>query len=204
MLWSWSPSVQARARLVLQPDVRAIVEANRLTSTGLPEAQLVKHLDEQLYSYTDLAGGMQPERIVVMLPGEHTRPAFVGVEEAIEEVDLLFGLIKHGYAGYQYFGGDEAFSRAREGMVQDLLHYRQAVPVVEYLGLIRRRLGFVQDGHFGIEDVTLCKDHQYWADCSCQFGALGWPYPEYGVFRRHVAERITQRCGHIQIRRSCV
>jgi hypothetical protein len=34
------------------------------------------------------------ERIVVTLPGEHSRPAFVGVEEAIEELDLLFGLCK--------------------------------------------------------------------------------------------------------------
>ncbi len=169
MLWSLSPSVQARARLVLQPDVRAIVEANRPTSAGLSEAQLMKCLDEQLYQYTELAGGLQPERIVVTLPGEHARPAFVGVDEAIEEVGLLFSLIKHGYAGYQYFGGDEAFSRAREEMLQDLLRYGQAVPVVEYLDLICRRLGFVQDGHFGIEEVILCKDHQYWADCSCEF-----------------------------------
>ncbi len=169
MLWSWSPSAQANARLVLQSDVKAIVEANRRTSAGLSEAQLVKYLDEQLYKYTDLAGGLQPERIVVKLPGEHTRPDFLGVEEAAEEINLLFSLIKYGYAGYQYFGGDEAFSRAREGMLQDLQRYRQAVPVAEYLDLICRRLGFVQDGHFGVESLILCKDYQYWADYSCEF-----------------------------------
>ena len=169
MLWSWSPSVQARTRLVLQPDVRAIVEANRPTSAGLSKAQLVKCLDEQLYMYTDFAGGLQPERVVVMLPGEHGRPDFLGVDEAAEEIDLLFSLMKYGYAGYQYFGGDEVFSRAREGMLHDLLRYAQAVPVVEYLDLICGRLGFVQDGHFGIENAILCKDYQYWADCSCEF-----------------------------------
>jgi hypothetical protein len=89
MLWSWSPSAQANARLVLQPDVRTVVEANRPTNAGLSEAQLVKYLDEQLYKYTDLAGGLQPERIVVKLPGEHTRPHFLGVGEAAEKIDLL-------------------------------------------------------------------------------------------------------------------
>ena len=169
MLWSWSPPAQANARLVLQPDVRTVVEANRSTNAGLSEAQLVKYLDEQLYNYTDLAGGLQPERIVVKLPGEHTRPDLLGVEEAAEEIDLLFSLIKYGYAGYQYFGGDGAFSRAREEMLQDLLRYGQAVPVIEYLHLICRRLGFVQDGHFGVENLILCKDYQYWADNSYEF-----------------------------------
>ncbi|MCD5410437.1 MAG: hypothetical protein LRZ93_02115 [Clostridiales bacterium] len=49
-----------------------------------------------------------------MLGNVRTSKTSVTVEEAIEDVNVLFSLFKFGYAGYQYFSGDKVFLATKE------------------------------------------------------------------------------------------
>ncbi len=80
-------------------------------------------------------------------------------------------MLKYGYAGYQCFGGDEAFLAAKGRILQDLGERSSDLSTEEYESLICGHLGFIQDGHLSLGRTRLC-----------EFYSLFWN-PEY-EFRR--------------------
>jgi len=45
-------------------------------------------------------------------------PSVTPKDEAREDVDFLFRVLKYGYGAYQFFGGDEAFLAAKRASLQ--------------------------------------------------------------------------------------
>ena len=72
-------------------------------------------------------------------------------------VHFLFDLLRHGYVGYQHFGGDAVFLPLRDSMLEQLAHMRDPLPVREYLDrlLVHAFRGVIYDNHFQIHDVTM-------------------------------------------------
>jgi len=98
-----------------------------------------------------------------------TPVAQIGADQAIEEVELLFAVIKYGYAGYQFFGGDEAFGAARDRILSGVGRNTGSMATGELLNLIMDGLHFVQDGHFAVGGATPCKTFLLYADFSHEF-----------------------------------
>ena len=72
-------------------------------------------------------------------------------EEAKEDVDMMFRVLKSLYAGYTYFGGDVAFNQAKEEIKDNIDSYEKSKINPQALAeIIRESLGFVKDSHFGI------------------------------------------------------
>ena len=73
----------------------------------------------------------------------------VTAEEAKADIDILFRTFKYGYGAYYYFGGDEAFNRAKEEALE-FVEGKDAVSVESLGKKLIDCLYFVMDAHFGV------------------------------------------------------
>jgi hypothetical protein len=89
----------------------------------------------------------------------------ISTEDALKEIDILFRIIKYGYAGYQYFGGDETFHSAKEKIVFDInqTSNQGQLLIGLYIEMIAKHLDFIQDGHFQIDKISFRKVSRYYS-----------------------------------------
>jgi len=81
--------------------------------------------------------------------------AFLTHEQLGEEIRFLFDLLRHGYDGYLYFGGDEVFLPIRDAMLESLAGMPDPLRATSYLDdlLLPAFQGVVADNHFQIQHV---------------------------------------------------
>jgi len=90
-------------------------------------------------------------------------PPFVSAEEAAEDVERLFYLLKNGYSGYAYFSNVGSFDEAEAGILREL--ERQPVWNGEELSrLIHEHLGFLRDRHLKIGGQEYGGHEDFWYD----------------------------------------
>lgn len=85
-------------------------------------------------------------------------------DQAREDIANLFSLLKFGYAGYSYFGGDPVFHRARDNMLKEIDNLESESISKELLTeIILPDLDFIQDSHFAIDNYKVCKYTKYYS-----------------------------------------
>lgn len=88
----------------------------------------------------------------------------INKNQATEDIYNLFSLLKFGYAGYSYFGGDKIFYKARDNMLDHVNKIEQKeIPKELLTEIIKDNLSFIQDSHFAIENHQLCKYTKYFS-----------------------------------------
>ena len=75
-------------------------------------------------------------------------------EEIAGELDVLFDLLKYGYAAYQYFGGDDAFGAVKQSMLTELALMENPVSGEAYVNelLVPHLTDLIIDSHFAVGD----------------------------------------------------
>ncbi|MCL2609080.1 MAG: S41 family peptidase [Treponema sp.] len=78
-------------------------------------------------------------------------------EDAAKDINLLFDLMKYGYAGYRYFGGDEVFIPIRNSMLERLAKMPDTITGMALLrDILVPGLGpVIADNHFQLHNITL-------------------------------------------------
>ncbi|MEA4848743.1 MAG: S41 family peptidase [Clostridiaceae bacterium] len=71
-------------------------------------------------------------------------------EQAAEDAELAFRVFKNCYGAYFYFGGDEAFEKAKDQVLLDCERAGENLTVGILQEAFRKNLSFVKDGHFWI------------------------------------------------------
>jgi len=111
-----------------------------------------------LYDYQkkqeEVTGDIKSEAEAPLFP-------FILESRALEDVDLLFRVLKYGYAGYEIYGGDQAFNQARQ-QIKGEIESSSSMPFISTTTLgkiLRAGLSFIQDGHFQVEGQSLA-NHQ--------------------------------------------
>ena len=165
-----SGSEERETRVVLLPEARAIVDANRLPKLEVSGCQL-QRFRELLYHYSDLSDETAellrvPDKLHTSDSDADSSPDGweVSPDHAAEEVELLFSALRFGYAGYQFFGGDAAFSAAKEAILREiaeLASYYDTIPNWRYSDAIVKYLGFVQDSHMVFGNRRLCEHMRF-------------------------------------------
>ncbi len=92
-------------------------------------------------------------------------------EEAKEDVDMMFRVLKSLYAGYTYFGGDEAFNQAKNEIKSSIDSFeKNKINQQDFAQIIRQSLSFVKDSHF-IVAGNQCFDesHTYYESSKMEF-----------------------------------
>ncbi|HOK70145.1 MAG TPA: S41 family peptidase [Bacillota bacterium] len=164
---------EIEAELVLSPQARAIVETNRPIWPGPSGDVIEREAIELLYNYT----GLEDEIDVAQIWRNQGRSVRTGQSHqwhisphyAAEEVELLFEVLKYGYAGYEYFGGDEAFEAAKDGILREIGEFAEEIPMWQYIDIIAANLSFVRDGHLSIGERRICEYHQFRASPTHSF-----------------------------------
>jgi len=149
-------------------ELRELINANREIALPPPhpdfEALLDNFLTPDFFDFHTTARIMNASRQPTTVPGYRIRSinrryhlaAFLSHDELAQEIYFLFDLLRHAYAGYQYFGGDAVFLPLRDSMLEQLAGMSDPLQVSAYLQQILAP-GFraaIGDNHFQIHDIT--------------------------------------------------
>lgn len=89
----------------------------------------------------------------------------INKHEAIEDTEYLFSLLKFGYAGYEFFGGNDVFVPAKENIIWSVIASTgDNISINKFLDIIYSELKFIQDSHFNIGNYKLCNYTKYFSN----------------------------------------
>ena len=137
------------------PELVEAIKANRVMDP-LSEEEAREKIKGYLYPYDEFAE-VDPEKIRFL---EGQVVSEISREDALEEIDFLFKMLKYGYAGYGLFGGDETFARSKEKIKEEIREL-EVLPIAEYRAIIIENLSFINDGHFRIGNQALFTRHHF-------------------------------------------
>lgn len=94
----------------------------------------------------------------------------ISKSEALEDIEYLFSLLKYGYSGYEYFGGDEKFNSAKENIIWSIVESKDLdICTINLLDIIYYEIKFIQDSHFTIGNYKLCNYMKYFSSRKFSF-----------------------------------
>lgn len=85
----------------------------------------------------------------------------ISAAEATEDIERLFYLLSHGWAGYGYFNTGGRFEAAKENILNQIAEQSRWMPT-SLKNLIKRELSFIHDCHLIIGDHTYCSHLDFW------------------------------------------
>jgi hypothetical protein len=146
--------------------VRAMIEAAGPASAWI-QTTFDEDLDENAYDTVDrLRYTWDDEELSVAdltMDLEARRPRRVSAQEAAEDVERLFYLLSHGYAGYAYFNQNGEFEQARERILQEL-STQSSWSGDDFTRLLYENLSFIVDRHMKIEEYQFAGHADFWYD----------------------------------------
>lgn len=93
------------------------------------------------------------------------KPPYISNEKVAEDVERLFYLLSHGYAGYGYFINVGDFDEAKADILAEL-RYQPVWNQKELSSLIHKHLSFVRDCHLTIGEHRYSSHEDFWYDAS--------------------------------------
>ncbi|NYB74157.1 hypothetical protein HZF24_08370 [Sedimentibacter hydroxybenzoicus DSM 7310] len=88
----------------------------------------------------------------------------ISYEQAETDVELVFRIFKNCYSAYYYFGGDEAFEKAKEQVISDCKLAGENLTVGTMQESLRKHLNFVTDGHFLVDNKQVFGKTEYYSN----------------------------------------
>jgi len=91
------------------------------------------------------------------------RQEYITIEEAIADTEFLFKTLKYGYAGYQFFGGDQKFNTAETNIIQNLEAEgtpEEKIKVDKLDSFINSELAYIKDNHFRVGEIMQGVDYR--------------------------------------------
>jgi hypothetical protein len=96
----------------------------------------------------------------------------ISAAQAAEDVERLFYLFSHGYAGYAFFSQDGAFEQAK-GRILEAVSARSTWSAADLAQLFHEELDFISDCHMKIGEYAYGGHLDFWYDTSLEL-ALAW------------------------------
>ncbi|MBQ3295560.1 MAG: hypothetical protein IJH00_03650 [Erysipelotrichaceae bacterium] len=95
------------------------------------------------------------------LKASHNLVSSVSIDNATKDVDLLFRLLKYGYGGYYYFGGDDSFYSVRDNIISSIKKTDTDVISKNKLATMisENLLSIISDLHFVVDDLYPIRYH---------------------------------------------
>jgi len=162
-------------------NVEALTIKNELPDDILN--QLTQEKRSKLKSLTDLKDKFQNKlykfnnldeqlpRDSIKITRAEKKPGLISVKKAVDDVNHMFKLLKYGYSGYQYFGGDEKFIPVKKQIIntlddRDIFNY---ITTKRFIKILKNELSFIQDLHFSIDNESVGNRYQYYMSYAYEF-----------------------------------
>ena len=128
--------------------------------------QVKSQFNTLLYDYSNFT-----EELPIIHNNHGDEPIdYIEKSKAISDVEYLHSLLKYGYAGYEFFGGDNIFNTAKENMMWSIGEILgDSISRETFLDIIISELKFIQDSHFAIDNHTLCTYTKYFSTDKIKF-----------------------------------
>lgn len=139
---------------------------------GFNNSSIITHLktklaikskfQDLLYQYDDFEDELPAEDCInIDLKDDLTE---IDKDLALEDIEYLFSLLKYGYAGYEFFGGDEKFLSAKRNIMWSVKElHGDTISIEKFSEIICKELSFIQDAHFLIENNKMCDYSRYFS-----------------------------------------
>ncbi|PHS31585.1 MAG: hypothetical protein COA82_10150 [Alkaliphilus sp.] len=135
-----------------------LIAANRIVAETNRD-DIMNRIDELFYPFDgrEVEIPLSQIRFAFELENEkNTWKSSVSLSDAKYDINHFFKLLRHTYAGYQYFGGDKVFLSARDNILEELENRnRDQISRVIFSKMLRDNLDFIQDTHFFIDGKVL-------------------------------------------------
>jgi len=148
------------------------INENRPVSK-LDKEETISEFSKLIYNLEDFNDELSDEDILV---GDLSNPMNllesikdVTFNQAILDTDHLFKLLKYGYAGYEYFGGDETFIGAKENIIKNIKDHSESISSDEFNQIIIKNLSFIQDRHFTVGKYGIAENYVYYSNDKYEF-----------------------------------
>ncbi|WP_456276718.1 S41 family peptidase [Bacillus sp. AK128] len=77
-------------------------------------------------------------------------------EQLTEDIEIFNQTLKYMYPMYQFFGGDQAFNKAKDEVISDIeSHQEETMTKSRFVDMIREHYQFIVDTHFWIEHESI-------------------------------------------------
>lgn len=148
--------------LIILAVVSVYYNIGHVTSNNIYLSELKSQFDNFLYKYNDFDDELP---VLALRDKDHTEySSLIPKDKAVEDVEYLFSLLKFGYAGYEYFGGDDIFIPAKENILWSVIALDGSnVLVRDFLNIMYSELSFIQDSHFTLGNYKLCNYTKYFS-----------------------------------------
>jgi hypothetical protein len=80
---------------------------------GVSGSEALEEFENRSYKYDNFWGEPYAGSILSKQHACEPLPGFISKDDSLYDVDVLFRVLKYGYAGYQSFGGDEVLLTGR-------------------------------------------------------------------------------------------
>lgn len=132
-------------------------------------SELKSKFDALLYKYDNFEDELS---VINLNPNNISPKDILSIEKfkALQDIEYLFSLLKYGYSGYNYFGGDERFALARKDIISSVIGSPKSnILIGDFLDIIYFNLKFIQDSHFIIGNRNLCNYTKYYSSRKFEF-----------------------------------
>ena len=152
--------------------------SNQVLAAEIDRIQLREDFQEYLYDFDndelqEVFTSEYLEKLTVDGPKDLIdRQKYITIEEAIADTEFLFKTLKYGYAGYQFFGGDQKFNTARTSIIKILEEeggLEEKIKVDKLDSLINSELDFIKDNHFRIGQTSQGVDYRLFYNKDLKF-----------------------------------
>ncbi len=110
-----------------------------------------------------LADELTDEEFALLTAEPPSKVFAVSHDEAVQDVEYLFRILRTSYGAYTFFGGDEAFGKAKAEILSELnIRYPERIGKDGLRTLIIEKLGFIEDSHFAIDGYSLAFEERYY------------------------------------------
>ncbi|WP_353892801.1 S41 family peptidase [Proteinivorax hydrogeniformans] len=164
ILFTGCESNEVQQQVEIPEEIKELVAENRSFAPVDDEKELIDEFNKLLYEYEDF--GEEPDDKFVEID---ERVTFITAEEAIADVEYFFGILKYGYAAYEYFGGDDKFLNAKENIIDEINQKEEKLYNRELEMILEQNLDFIQDGHFRIGMRQLYQEYIYYSSDEFSF-----------------------------------
>lgn len=134
-----------------------IREVNQERKTLL-ESETKNDIKQYIYCVTGDKEGFTDEEIETLLLQQEVTQSTISREDALEDADYLFRLLKYVYGGYGYYGGDEVFDQAKN-KVTNSINTKDEIFINALNEVFAKHLSFITDGHMRIGRAKVNKEH---------------------------------------------
>lgn len=133
-------------------------------ANALHKAQLEMVPESSIHDFTPSLPkteiGFTEEELALLTTDPMTKKR-ITIQQAEQDIDILFRVFHYCYGPYEYFGGEEVFSEAKEAILADIAALGSSFKVSDLVYALQNRLSFVQDGHFTINYRTVFEPQIY-------------------------------------------